>query len=124
MLDLFLLFTESFSKRFTEIRKYDVVCPDLSMIELWTETYLDYLAERVSTNIYNALCVEILDPLQENLKNTFTVELLEHSDKDKLLEERPGFVQINLVSSYSCCHETQRVRGSSNCNGKCSTSVG
>ena len=58
--------------------------------ELWTDTYLNHLSERLATNIYNALCVEILDQLSQKLTTAFTVELMQNPNKDDLLKEKPA----------------------------------
>jgi Dynamin family/Dynamin central region len=62
--------------------------------QLWTATYLDAMAERLATNIYNALCVEIIDNLDTRLRRECTVDLLdarrEPAERNALLAENPG----------------------------------
>jgi len=43
------------------------------------------MTERLSTNIYNALCIEVLDPLRTKLGNTYTVEIFGDEKKIEII---------------------------------------
>jgi len=59
--------------------------------------YLNIMTERLSNNIFNALCTEILDQLHEKLRTEFTIELYgDDVRRDFLLKERPEIEQKRL----------------------------
>jgi hypothetical protein len=66
--------------------------------QVFTEAYLDYMTERLASNIYNALCVEILDPLRNQLQKTYTVELFgDVSNRELLLREKSDRMKQRLA---------------------------
>jgi len=61
----------------------------------WSEAYIEIITERLSINIYNALCIEILHPLKDKLRNTYTSEFLKDNEKIiALLQEKPEIENI------------------------------
>eukprot|EP00696_Hemimastix_kukwesjijk_P010491 gnl/Hemi2/23215_TR7782_c0_g1_i2.p1 gnl/Hemi2/23215_TR7782_c0_g1~~gnl/Hemi2/23215_TR7782_c0_g1_i2.p1 ORF type:complete len:672 (-),score=156.75 gnl/Hemi2/23215_TR7782_c0_g1_i2:128-1843(-) len=79
---------------------------------LWTEAYYELLTERLSTNIYNTFCVEILDRLESRLQELYTVQVY-GTDGDRranLLQEKSDVQQqrLDLVNQIDHIEEAKK----------------
>eukprot|EP01090_Pellita_catalonica_P001632 TRINITY_DN11399_c0_g1_i1.p1 TRINITY_DN11399_c0_g1~~TRINITY_DN11399_c0_g1_i1.p1 ORF type:complete len:748 (+),score=111.44 TRINITY_DN11399_c0_g1_i1:327-2246(+) len=63
---------------------------------LWTQAYCKHLTERLANNMYNALCLEIFDVLQEDLEQVYITDLYgnDPNRRDALLQETPEIEEI------------------------------
>jgi hypothetical protein len=62
---------------------------------LYTMGYVSSVAERLSSNIFNAVCLELLEHLKEDVQDLLTVEIhaLTVDERRRLLDERPELAQ-------------------------------